>query len=413
MSENMGEYGGIQKFAFDLGNFALSKGFKILLVSSKEEGLLVSTRFLDAGCSLNRRDLAKDKIRTKLPNNPFKTLLFSVASSFELIRVCRHRRLSVIHAQDVFFSGFTGVIVHRMFKIPLMVHVHGPSPYFVEFNSEATIIQKFLMRALARVVLREATLILPTDKHTKSLLLSFSNKAAYFCIPTPIPTKEFPNKGKKTFDSQLARRTLVFGFIGRLSKQKNLQLLLNALASVPVQLSTNISLIIVGDGSERNFLEHEAIRLGINGKVFFIGNVLEEKKLELLELFDVFILPSIYEGCPISLLEAMSSGKAIITSNIPSIRQIVRNNKEAILVNPYSVDELRDAMIKLSNDPQLILKLGENATKRAKMYDINRVFSRLLKIYEILLESNQNKCPDNLKEDDSPCLIVASEMERE
>jgi glycosyltransferase involved in cell wall biosynthesis len=201
-----------------------------------------------------------------------------------------------------------------------------------------------MMRTLAKVVLREADLILTTDIHTKNLLLPLSRKTPYLCIPTPIQTGLFENNGKRRFE-KVVGDTLVFGFVGRLCKQKNLQLLLKAFASVPVQLRMTLSLIIVGDGPERIFLEHEAIRLGIKGNVILTGNVSENRKLELLKSFDVFVLPSIYEGCPISLLEAMASSKAIIASNIPSIKQIVRHNQEAILIDPYNVEELRDAIM--------------------------------------------------------------------
>ena len=406
MSENMSEYGGIQKFAFDLSNFATAKGFKIALISSKDAGSLVSTRFLDATCSLERRNLANDKTETKLLNTPFKSLLLFVSTAFALIRVCKNRKVSVIHAQDAFFSGFAGVVARKLFKIPLIIHVHGPSPYFVEFDSEATQLQKCVMRALAKVVLREATLILPTDIHTKSLLLPFSHKVTYLCMPTPIITKVYADKSKKGFVSKVIGDTLVLGFIGRLCKQKNLRVLLNAFASVPMHSRMKLSLIIVGDGPERNFLEHEAMRVGIRDNVLFTGNVSEDKKLELLELFDVFILPSIYEGCPISLLEAMASGKAIIASNIPSIKQIVRQNQEAILVDPYNVEELRDAIMRFSNNPQLISEIGRCSFQRAKLYDVSRIFTRLMTIYETVNKVHQRDSLDNSTND--YCLLLQS-----
>ena len=401
MSENMGEYAGIQNYAYDLCNFAAALGFKIALVSSKDTGSLVSTRFLDAA-GLNRKGLSNDKKGTRLLETPFKSLLLSASTIFLLISACRNHKVSVIHSQDVFFSGFAGMIASKLLKIPLIVHAHGPSPYFFEFNSEANKFQKLMMRTLAKVVLREADLILTTDIHTKNLLLPLSRKTPYLCMPTPIQTGLFENNGKRRFE-KVVGDTLVFGFVGRLCKQKNLQLLLKAFASVPVQLRMTLSLIIVGDGPERIFLEHEAIRLGIKGNVILTGNVSENRKLELLKSFDVFVLPSIYEGCPISLLEAMASSKAIIASNIPSIKQIVKHNQEAILIDPYNVEELRDAIMRFSNNPQLIGEIGRRSFQRAKLYDVSCIFTRLMTIYETVNKVHQRDSLDSSTNND--CLL--------
>ena len=386
-SENMGEYAGIQRYVYDLTNFATAHGYKISLVSSKDTGSLVVTRFFDS-IGLNYDDLEKDRQGTKLLDNPFKSFFLFLSTTFALIRTCKYRKVSIIHAQDVFFSGFSGVIACKLLKIPLIVHVHGPSPYFFGLDSEASKIQKIAMRALAKVVLYGSDLVLPTDVHTKSLLFPFSSRSNYLCMPIPVQTKLFESACKKPIVSEL-KNQIVVGFVGRLCKQKNLQVLLNSFASLPSSSRTKVSLVIVGDGPERDLLEREALRLGLKDKIFFAGRVSEEEKIKYLKSFDVFILPSIYEGCPISLLEAMASGKAVITSDIPSIKQVVNNN-EAVLVDPYDSEKLRDAMLEVFDNPQLISVLSKRAFEKAQFYDVETVFSQLMDLYDVC--GKQHKC---------------------
>lgn len=105
---------------------------------------------------------------------------------------------------------------------------------------------------------------------------------------------------------------------------------------------------------------------------------------QLLSALDIFILPSYTEGCPTSLLEAMASGKAIIASNIPSIREIVSDGKEAILVDPNNANELKHAILLLHDDLNKRAQLGRKARERAKLYDVNIVYNRILKEYQNL-----------------------------
>jgi glycosyltransferase involved in cell wall biosynthesis len=105
-----------------------------------------------------------------------------------------------------------------------------------------------------------------------------------------------------------------------------------------------------------------------------------------LNAIDIFVLPSLSEGSPFSLIEAMAAGKAIIASNIPAIREIVEDGKEALLFNPYIPEQLKEAILKLYHNPELRRKLGQNAEKKVKQYDINVVFPKIIEVYRARLE---------------------------
>jgi len=388
-SANFGEYSGVQKYVLDLARFIIYNNRKVTLVTRTNSIPPVSVLVFENPNQFSRfnpHKLKKTNVNAGALSSPIYTLLFFVFATIKVIRTCERLRVSIIHAQDVFFSGFAGTIAHKLFRIPLIVHAHGPSPYFFEATSEATKLHRILMHILAKLVIHNSDLVLATDIHTKKLLSPFLGKTKCVCIPTPIETKVYSKKTGTCVEVARAwNEGLILGFIGRLSPQKNLGTLLSAFASARASLNMKLKLVIVGKGPERSFLMREARQLKVNKEVNFTGAVAENKKIELLNGLDVFLMPSLYEGCPIALLEAMASGKAIISSDIPSIREIVRHNEEAILVNPFDVEELKQAILLLYNNRSLRIKLGNKARERAKLYDANNVFNHLLETYRKLI----------------------------
>ncbi len=384
-SENISEYAGVQKFILDLASFIVAKGSRAVLVSRKDSASSkVSVQIFESSRQLGFRDLAENELgKSNAFANPVRTLLLFAFATLAIVDVCRKQEISIIHAQDIFFSGLAGAIAHKLFSIPLVVHAHGPSPYFVETTSEATRLSKILMRTLARLVIHNSNLVLATDNHTKLLLSPVLGKTRCMRIPTPVRTEIFlGGEDNGIRDGRASDKGLTLGFIGRLCPQKNLGTLLSAFASASVGLGKKAKLVVVGDGPERNILTREAVRLGMHDRIIFAGPISDQRKVELLSGLDIFVLPSIYEGCPITLLEAMASGRAIIASDIPAIREIVRHREEAILVNPCDVNELKRAILSLCDNPNLRSELGRRARKRAKLYGTDAIFKRLAKIYE-------------------------------
>lgn len=157
------------------------------------------------------------------------------------------------------------------------------------------------------------------------------------------------------------------GFVGRFSPEKNLEMLLEAFAETSKYVF-DTKLILVGGGPIETSLRKLVHDKGIEDRVVFTG-----------AKHDVSA-----RGRPTSLLEAMSSCKAIVASNIPCIREIVKNDKEAILVNPNDIEELEQAILLLFNNEELRTRLGHNAAKRVRSYDVNVVYSRIVRTYEKL-----------------------------
>ena len=387
-------YGGIQNFVLQFSRWLTKKSIKVIVISNSFDAFVKSVFFKDNN-SITEIKSGRFSLLKYIPSI-IPSFIFAIVSFLEIIRRNKEFSFSIIHAQDVFISGFAGMLAHKLLRIPLIVHAHGPSPYFIEATPEATRLERILAKSMAKVVINNSNLFASTDTHTKNLFLPFINKTQMICIPTPLDTKVYSRKEEK-YSERTVNDNLILGFIGRLSPQKNLRILLNAYATAKTILDEPLKLVIVGDGPEKGFLMREAKRLKLSKEVDFTGAISEKKKIELLNNFDVFLMPSIYEGCPIALLEAMASSKAIISSNIPSIREIVKHNEEAILIDPQDIEGLKHAILLLCKDSDLRLKLGEKARERSKLYDTNIIFEQILKIYKSLFchkERNHTNCEE-------------------
>jgi glycosyltransferase involved in cell wall biosynthesis len=179
-------------------------------------------------------------------------------------------------------------------------------------------------------------------------------------------------------------RHLVFAYIGRISREKNLEILIEAFLDLAMSMRKNLKLLIVGEGEQLNELKS---LVNLSDGVLFLGH--RNDIGQILSLSDVFVLPSLTEGFPLSLLEAMSFGKAIIASNIPAIREILKDEKEAILFDPRSSEQLKKAMLRFYDDSSLRKKFGENAKKKASKYNIDDVYPRILQVYRESLKKKR------------------------
>ena len=147
----------------------------------------------------------------------------------------------------------------------------------------------------------------------------------------------------------------VIGVVANLRPQKNHELLLRALARLR-PAAPNACLVLVGEGEQRERLETLAGELGIQDRVRFLGPRLDVP--ELLATFDVYCLPSHYEGLPFSMLEAMAARKPVVATRVLGIREIIRDAETGILVEPDDPDALCGALLRLRQDVALAEKLA-------------------------------------------------------
>ncbi len=186
---------------------------------------------------------------------------------------------------------------------------------------------------------------------------------------------------------------VVVSFVGRLTEIKNISLFINAAAIAKKEGDINFKFVIVGDGNFREQLENEAAELGFGSDIFFAGNRKDTENIYAAS--DIIALTSFNEGTPLSLIEAMASGRAVISTAVGGVIDLLGENIENrngfdVCENGLSVDSgnaegFAEGLIYLANDPQLRKKLGINSKNFVtKRYSKERLVSDLKKLYRSL-----------------------------
>jgi len=177
--------------------------------------------------------------------------------------------------------------------------------------------------------------------------------------------------GRRSKDLRTALRTAklkasigltppVVGTIARLHRQKGVEFFLRA-AKIIHGAHPEARVVIVGGGPQEKRLRREAEKSGLGRAFLILGERTEARVL--LSLIDIFVLPSLWEGLPLVLLEAASLGKAIVATDIDGIREVIRDGETGMLVPPANPDRLAEAVIRLLDDRTLAAKLGERAKR--------------------------------------------------
>ena len=152
----------------------------------------------------------------------------------------------------------------------------------------------------------------------------------------------------------------IVGNIGRLSEQKGMEYYIRSV-EILKKKNCKIKFFIVGDGEERNKLKELVNKLNLENDIIFLGYRSDVQNI--MKQLDIVVLSSLWEGLPLTPIEAFSVGKSIIATNIDGTNEIVKNNYNGILVKDRNSEEIADAILELYNNPNKLSQLEINANK--------------------------------------------------
>ena len=171
--------------------------------------------------------------------------------------------------------------------------------------------------------------------------------------------------------------------LARLDPQKGLPYLLEAAVNVPGAL-----FVIAGEGDERRVLEARAQTLGVQDRVLFLGH--RDDVHDLLAACDLFVLPSLFEGFPLSVLEASAAGKPLIATAVDGTSEAIRDGETGLLVPPADPAALAAAINRLLGDSGLAARLGSAAAVYARQtFGVDRMVEAVTATYDELLASSR------------------------
>jgi len=182
-----------------------------------------------------------------------------------------------------------------------------------------------------------------------------------FTICNAVDLHPFERTGDKTNlcdQLDLGTHSRLVVTVGRLEEQKGHRYLIEAAKSV-VAFFPDAHFLFIGDGGLRDSLQCQVEQAGLSDNIHFLG--VRDDVPDLLAAADLFVLPSLWEGLSVALLEAMAAGKPIVATAISGTVQALTNDETGLAVPPRDSQALADAITKLLADPALAQRLGEAA----------------------------------------------------
>jgi len=167
----------------------------------------------------------------------------------------------------------------------------------------------------------------------------------------------------------------IVGSIANFYKTKGLEYLIKSAHIIKNEYKReDIRYVVIGDGKERKKLESLIKKYDLGNTVYLAGRMPDAYKY--LKAFDVFVLPSVKEGFPWIILEAMASGVPIVATKVGAVPEIIDDRKEGLLVNPRNEKELAKNIMKAIIDSDLSIKMINNAKEKLKYFSSKKMLEQ-------------------------------------
>jgi glycosyltransferase involved in cell wall biosynthesis len=274
-----------------------------------------------------------------------------------LLTAGRLRRLEVDHIHNHFgdHSGLVTMLAARLIGAEYSISIHGPHVFMD---------QKY---AAFKEKIDNAQFVRCISYFCRSQAIIFSEStdiSKFKVVHCGLDLQEYAFRAPR----QQVKRLFC---AARLSHEKGIEFLVHALA-ILARRGYALELRLAGDGPQRDVLERLAADLGVSRQVTFLGNLREAQVTRELTESDIFVLPSLAEGVPVSLMEAMAVGVPVIATNIAGTSELVEDGKNGILVRPTDAEALGDAVAEIISDYDLRLRTAkEGRAKVGKEFDID------------------------------------------
>jgi len=286
---------------------------------------------------------------------------FLTASLITLWRVTGAQKTQLIYAHWAIPNGLPAAIVARLRHLPLVISLHGSDMFVARRNP--------VFRAVTRWIFRGATAVTACSPDLRGTAMSLGAPASTTLLAWGAdPTIFKPSLRSSDVRQSLAASpgTVLVAFLGRLVPKKGIEILLQALPPVLAN-HPQARVVIAGDGPLLDELVDLARELKIDERVAFPGRISWERAPEFHASADVFVQPSVrdvqgnQDGLPTVLLEAMSSGTAVIASRLGGIPLVIDDNANGLLVPPGNVAALSEALDRLIANESERHRLGTGA----------------------------------------------------
>lgn len=288
----------------------------------------------------------------------------------------RHRKIlrevDIIKTNQM-YGAWSAVLAKRLYRNMIVVR----TGYMWSINSRRANSgswQSFMSKRIEGFVYGRADAAITGSQSNYDYAETHYHPRNHIRIPSYIATELFkPINGIK-------KRKDAICFVGRLSPEKNLTALLEALKGLPYTFD------IIGSGQQLDQLKESARNNMV--RVNFLGNIPNNELPAILNEYELFVLPSLWEGMPKALLEAMACGLAVVGTGVDGTKEVIRDGENGILCGT-TAGSIRQAIIKAMNDRDLREKLGASARKTIEnIFSLTMLLDKELELYSRILSKH-------------------------
>lgn len=312
-----------------------------------------------------------------------------------LVRLLRKERFDVVHTHTS-KGGMIGRLAAWLTRTPIVVHtVHG-----FAFHEQSGWLARTVYSSLERLASHWCdAIVCVSEFHARwALELGIGTPRKVFSIPNGVealPELPFDTCPRTRLELGISPEVTLLFSMGRLAPQKGFPWLIDAVALLRDVHKRSVLLAIAGEGPLDEELREYARQRGVSEQVRFLG--FRRDIPQLLAACDIVVLPSLWEGLSIALLEAMRAGKPIVSTTIESNLEVASHGNVALLVPAKDAEALASAILRLLQDSELRTTLASESTRVLREhYSEERVVAAYRDLYALLARRHLGAaCPPN------------------
>jgi sugar transferase (PEP-CTERM/EpsH1 system associated) len=332
-------------------------------------------KFIPSICCFDKLGKLQDKLLDDtevilLKRKPGKDLLYP----FKLAAFLKKENIDVIHLhnQTAFFYGVLAGKIAGVKRIVYTEHARDVAP-----NFKVRIMDKILSHMADRIVV--VAEFLKKNLVKKEWMNPASITTIYNGIDGDVFGREF-NRDEITGELEISSAAKIIGIVARLQGIKNHKCLIRAMQKVSKRFPDAI-LLIIGDGSLRGELMELVSSEDLQDNIHFLGTRNDIPRL--LSMLDIFVLCSLSEGLPLTILEAMAAGKPIVATGVGGIPEVIQDGADGIIIPSDDSDSLAEAIEELLSDDGKRPDMGLKARKKfEERFTVQAMVEEYEKIYE-------------------------------
>ena len=304
--------------------------------------------------------------------NPLKPT--NLKAKKQLYKLCQENNYDLIHCHTP-VGGVMGRLAGKKFNIPVLYIAHG-----FHFYKGAPLINNLVYKNIEKHYSKYTDALVVMNDEDYNAALQMNAKKVYKINGIGFCNSKFKNNErneKLIKELGVNEEDKVLLSVGELNKNKNHIEILNALSEIK---DKHFKYFICGRGPLKEKYEQFINEHGLADKVKLLG--FRKDVNDILNLTNIFIMPSLREGLPMSIMEAMEKGIPVIASNIRGCKDLIENGVNGILVDLKERNGFKKAICKLLDDENLCKHMGENNKTKIKQFYIENVLSQMEPIYD-------------------------------